>query len=629
MHPIRRPRDLRRWLITILDSVVIVLGSAVVVIALGGRTQIALLGVHVGLHDGWRPALLALGALGIRQGLGRSLRPLPAIANPTSWAALHIEKARFAASPPRQSRLFWIHAAAAMVASLVWLTPHLLRPRAVPDSGDPIFSAWRLAAFAHQLAHAPRHLFDGRIFYPTADTLTYSDATVLEGLVAAPFLLAGFDPLLVSNLLFLAAFPLNALAFFYAGWRLTGDERAALMSGILGALYPFHWEHYSHLELQFTGFIPLAIVALLAVLAAPTPRRGWVLGLAITAQWLACMYFGVMLLAFLVPFAIVMAVAWRVRPDRALLRVVSGALIVIVLGFAGLGSAYMRSRAERGDRAYGAVTFYSATADDYGHAHIRLASYQWITREHNHPERELFPGIITPGLAAIAAFPPAGAVAIACLASGALAFDWSLGANGLMYDELYRYLLPFRGMRVPARFSAFVGCALVLLAAYGSARLFRRVRDGRRRGALAAVLAAAALVDLRSTLQLEDYWTSVPPIYASLTPEAVLAEFPLDHATDYMYFAAQHHAALVNGSSGFSPDRYIALEERLRDFPSRRALDVLRRAGATYITVNCRFYGPECPRVINELDAADGVQLVASALWERAEVRLYSLLPDR
>src|SRR2546423_7744553 len=278
----------RRSLITILDAIAIVLASAAMVIGLGGRAETTMLGVRVLLLSPWRPALLAVTIAAIRFAIAPRTSVLPALLNQTRTSALQDGRARFIVSPARP-RILWLYAVAAVAGSPLWLTPHLLHPRFVTAHGDPIFSAWRLGRFAEQLAHDPRHLFDGRIFYPAAETLTYSDATVLEGLVAAPFILGGADPLIVSNVLFLTTFPLGALAFFYTAWRLTLDARAALIAGILGALYPFHWEHYSHLELQFTCFIPLAIVTLLSWLAKPTVRRGATLALVVTAQWLACM----------------------------------------------------------------------------------------------------------------------------------------------------------------------------------------------------------------------------------------------------------------------------------------------------------------------------------------------------
>ena len=135
-------------------------------------------------------------------------------------------------------------------------------PRMVPDAGDPLFSAWRIARLAHQLATDPRHLFDGNQFYPLPLTLTYSDATFLQGLLGAPFILAGADPLVVANALTLLAFPGLRPRLLLRGVAV--DRRSATRRSsprLLGAWYPFHAEHYTHLELQWVMFVPLAIVA--------------------------------------------------------------------------------------------------------------------------------------------------------------------------------------------------------------------------------------------------------------------------------------------------------------------------------------------------------------------------------
>src|ERR671912_190096 len=108
-------------------------------------------------------------------------------------------------SPPSRHVALWL--LTAILASTLPLLPHIVNPRMVPDRGDPVFSAWRLARLAHQLANDPSHLLDGNIFHPQPLTLTYSDATLLQGVIAAPAILAGADPLLVANVLFLAAFP--------------------------------------------------------------------------------------------------------------------------------------------------------------------------------------------------------------------------------------------------------------------------------------------------------------------------------------------------------------------------------------------------------------------------------------
>ena len=599
--------------------------SAAIVIALGGATSTAWPGTRILLMSPWRALLLAglFGALRVR--IAPRVPWLPALGRGPASAFAH-QREWFAAAPPWPRGAGW-YVAITVLASMVWLTPHLRHPRFVPDHGDPIFSAWRLARFAHQLAHDPRHLFDGNIFYAHGATLTFSDATVLQALVAAPFILAGADPLIVSNVAFFVAFPLAALGFFYASWRITGDPRAATIGGMLGGLAAFHWEHYSHLELQYTGFMPVALVALVALLAAPTPRRGVTLGALVALQWLACMYFGLMLLTVMVPFGLMVAIAWRVRPTWRLVQALAAAAVVIAVAFAALVWPYLRSREVRGERPLAQVASFSAEAREYGHPPARLAAYQWITRERNRPERELFPGLATLGLAAIGIAPPLSAVTTALVVSGAAAFEWSLGANGLTYDDLYRWLMPFRGVRVPARFGALVGVVLALLGGVGAARLFRAAASSRLDTIAFVVIAAVVLFDLRATLTLRPYWPTAPPIYAAVTPRMVLAEFPLDRAPDYMYFSIAHGARMVGGYSGFFPDSFIRLQREVEDFPSAASLDALRRAGATHITVNCRLWGVPCPRVIRGLEATPGVSPVASGRWEGAEVRLYALQP--
>src|SRR5436190_1890578 len=69
---------------------------------------------------------------------------------------------------------------------------------------DPLFSIWRLAWVAHVLPTDPQHLFDANIFYPHVRTLAYSDAMLFEAVLAAPWLWADVNPVLVYNVLLLA-----------------------------------------------------------------------------------------------------------------------------------------------------------------------------------------------------------------------------------------------------------------------------------------------------------------------------------------------------------------------------------------------------------------------------------------
>jgi hypothetical protein len=612
----------RAFLVTLVDAVIIIAASAALVILLGGRTRIDVGAVRVTLRTATNCLVFAAAFGALRLWLGRGLRPLPAVPRPDD-RYLEAERARFA-TPEPPTRAVWQLAAAALLGSLVWIAPHVLHIREVPDPGDPLFSAWRIARLAHQLATDPRHLFDGNQFYPRPLTLTYSDSTFLQGLLGAPFVLAGIDPLVVANALTLVAFPACGLAFFYAGWRLTGDPRAALVAAMIGAWYPFHAEHYPHLELHWVMFVPLAIVAALRMLAAPRWTTGLAFGAAVALQWLASMYVGVMLMTFLAPFLVVVALGWRVRPSRRLATALLTAGAIVAPAVAGLGLPYIKSRDARGDRARHEVSDGSARPTDYGDAHIRLVTYQRQSGRNHRAERELFPGTTTVALAGLGMGPPLGAAGIALIVAGALTFDWSLGFKGLTYDDLYKRSVIYRGMRVPARFSVVVGAALALLAAFGAARLLRLARTPAARGVSCAALALLVLFDLRMDPRLQPYWKTRPSIYAHVNDTMVLAEFPRFHDIDYMYFSTKHWAHLLGGYSGFIPID-PALEAALREFPAPAGVDELHRLGATHVTYNCALDKSPlpCDAVLAQLDANPTLALVASERWEKKDVRLY------
>ena len=612
---------LRRW-VTLLDAGLIVAGSGAVVIALGGRGRLAVGSLRVALLAPTN-LLLTFALLGaLRLWLGRGLRPLPSIPRPAS-ARVDAERVRFAV-PARTTPAVRRLALAAVLGSLVWIAPHLRDVRQVPDPGDPLFSAWRVARIAHQLAHDPAHLFDGNIFYPTPLTLTYSDATLLESLAGAPVIWAGADPLVVANALTLLAFPACGLAFFFAGWRLTDDPRAGLVAGLVGAWYPFHAEHYSHLELQWVMFVPVAVIAALRMLAAPGWRTGLVFGIAVAAQWLASMYVGVMLMSFLAPFLIVVAIAWRVRPSLAVGSAAIAAGSVLLPAALLLGVPFLASRDARGERSLQEVSDGSAQPTDYGATHIRLTTYMRHSRVGNRPERELFPGTSTLVLAAIGIVPPLTGAAVATIVSGAITFDWSLGLKGLTYDELYARSVVHRGMRVPARFSVVVGAALALVGAFGARRLIGLGRPGAWQSAICASLALLVLFDLRLDPRLRQYPATIPSIYDRLTPDMVVANLPRNHDVDYMYFSTRGWPRLLEGYSGFIPAN-PPLEAAVRTFPSPEAIAGIRALGATHVTYNCRFEDPHrsCQAVMEALDDNPMLELVAGERWEGAPVRLY------
>jgi hypothetical protein len=132
---------------------------------------------------------------------------------------------------------------------------------AVPDRGDPLFSMWRMAWVRHQLSTNPRHLSDATIFSPLPATLTYSDSMILPALVSAPLAWLHLHPVVAYNLMLLGAFVLSGLAAYWLVRGLGSGALAAWIAAVAFSLAPFRMNHFSHLELQMTMWMPIVVLS--------------------------------------------------------------------------------------------------------------------------------------------------------------------------------------------------------------------------------------------------------------------------------------------------------------------------------------------------------------------------------
>jgi hypothetical protein len=237
-------------------------------------------------------------------------------------------------------------------------------------------------------------------------------------------------------------------------------------------------------------------------------------------------------------------------------------------------------------------------------------------------------------LAATALWPPLSAVRIAYTLALVTAVDGSFGLKGQYYPLLYSYVMPYRGLRVPARFSIVVGLTLAVLAGLGVARIAERWP--RYRAVLVSLSLGLTILEAAPRIELEPVWREPPPVYASLAdePTAVLAEFPLPTVpveyfqdTRYLYFSTFHWRRLLNGNSGYFPKSYEELIERARDFPSDASVEYLKGRGVDYVTVHGAFMERgKFQATVTNLDRRLDMQLVAAAPWEGSESRLYKLM---
>lgn len=505
----------------------------------------------------------------------------------------------------------------------------------LPDLGDPLFSIWRVGWVAHQIVRDPWHLFDANIFYPEHLTLTLSDPVILPALTVAPLLALGVHPVVAYNVLLLSGFWFSGIATYVLVERLTGCARAAFIAGLCYACFAFRFDHYSHLELQMTQWMPLALLALHLFISTARWPYALALALAGVAQLYSSMYYAVFFVVYAAAIGIGLSVVHR--PEvRALLRpLLVCAVVAAVLAWP-LARAFSAAEPIKGARGLFEVEFYSAYPGDYLRAN--LYSALWNNRlAPPRPERTLFPGAMPLALAAVAIAPPLGTMRLIYLAGLLVSVDGSLGLHGVTYPFYYQLLSPFRGLRSPSRFGALVALTLSILAGFGAQRAIRRQQSPLYRHAVFAALVALVMIDAWPALTLHPVWKEPPPIYDALryAPNAVIVETPIPDNefanTPYMYFSLWHWARMVNGYSGFIPKSYAEFQKAMLLFPDDTAIGALQRRGVTYVSVNCGLVNnPGCEALADAMRRNKALRLTIDTRWMNGTVQLYEVLaPER
>jgi hypothetical protein len=518
----------------------------------------------------------------------------------------------------------------------------------VHDDGDPLLNVWALTWVAHQLPLAPAHLFDANIFYPERRTLAFTESLLLPGMLTAPLHWMGMAPLLVYNLVLLSGFAVSGAGTALLVRSLTGNTAAALLAGIVFAFLPYRIDHIPHLQLQQTQCMPLALWAFHRLLHSGRLRDGIWFGLFVAGQVLSCLYYGVFLALYLAIVCGTLLIADRSMPNRRLLALAAG-VVVAMLAVLPLGRAYFAARRVVGERPAGEVERGSARLSNYLAPAEANAVYGEVLHRFGDNERRLFPGFVAVALACIALWPRKRPITttqnhrvtrshiLSYTLGLLLAFDVSLGFNGVSYRMLYDYVVPFRGLRVPARMGIIVGFSLAVLAGYGVERLTGMVRPPSARRALVVALGLLMLAEYASkSLALQIIPTHPSQAYADMmtdlgeSPTAPILEFPslAPDAPTYMYYSTFHWQNLVNGYAGFFPPWYEAFSESMKRFPDEASMDHIRAHGARYVLVHGeRLIGDRYRRYTDELDSRPDLTLVSRRPSERegqhGEISLY------
>ena len=476
----------------------------------------------------------------------------------------------------------------------------------LPDTDDPLLSIWRISWIAHALPESPAELLNGNIFHPEKRTLAYSDSVLLQGLVAAPAIWAGVPAIATYNLLILVSIALSGAAMWLYARRLTGSASGGVIAGIAFSFVPFRFDHFQHLELQATMFMPLTLWYLMRAFDSGDRRDVWGAIACLVAQVYCGIYYAVFLATALLIVVPLHLGALPVERRKALVRASVPALAIGALVIAPYLAAYVMNRDIVGERSDREVLEYSATARNYLATLKENLVHGWWSAGFGQAERRLFPGAIAVVLAGI------GLVGIdrrrvALMCMGLVGLVLSFGLNTPLYEPIRTVLFIYRGLRAPARAGILVYLALAALAAFGWARLERRFTRGSAGvygvPAATVIVAAAMLLEYASPMKA---WLIVPPapqVYRWLAtqPRSVVLELPvstadrLDIVPDglYMLRSATHWQPILNGYSGFFPQSYLELTESVKSFPDDASIEYLKKRGVDLIILHGALLAPD------------------------------------
>jgi hypothetical protein len=519
-------------------------------------------------------------------------------------------------------------AAAVVVTCTLFVTwpqaAHITAMVAAHD--DPMFSMWRLAWIAEALKTDPARLFDGNTFYPAKRTLAFSDATLVEGLVAAPFLWLGVPVVTVYNVLLLTGFAASGLAMFVLAKRVVGTFVPALIAAAFFSLAPYRIEHFMHLELQWTMWVPLALWALHRAAEDGSTRHGLFCGLFLGLQTLSCVYYGVFLAAMLAFFAPLLLALNHRRAAAALPGLAAGVVAAAALMWP-YALPYVEVARTFGQRPLEEIAVYSARPLDYALSPPTSRLWGW-TAAWSAPERKLAFGLVATTLAVAGlAYKPRRLV-LAYAALMLLCVELSFGLNGALYPWLLKTIPGLQGFRALARFAMMAACAVAILAAFGAEVLLRRVGEARARAALAVTFFLLLAADhAQHRMLLMPIAAEAPNSYTVYKAIRTLGTAPVielpgpklnqlpGREAFYTFWSIGSWHPLVNGYSGYFPPEFVRTAVSMEHFPDDRSLAHLRHLGVRYIIVHRDFY------------ALDDYSALMTRLRARSDVRHYGTYP--
>jgi|GEM_PF-4015925 len=492
---------------------------------------------------------------------------------------------------------------------------HLILP------GDSFFTAWTIGWNIHILSTDPANFWNANIFYPTQNTLAFSEGLFAQTVIALPFFLLTKSLIFSYNILiltsyFLAAWSAYLLAFYY-----TRKHTLSFLAGLIFGFAAYRIVSPGHFQNLHIFWMPLAILFLQKYL--DLGKRKYLIFFAlvfsgqILSSWYNGYFLGLLVLFFLAyNFS---ATLDKLKKDFKSFLLAGLIIVILVAPFA---YPYVKLNMGKSGAGYSLDAAADGSADFGGY--LIPAPFtpigQWMAKniivKKEWGENMHFIGFV-PLFAILLYFflkyrkkiePPAdlkikfwlwGALVFTILSFGP--FLWwqdHLTRIRLPYYFIYRFVPITHFMRTPSRMNILV----LLCLAIASALIFSQVKiKSKILPSLAVIFVsffilfeshdiflAKALVKKGECLPAGE---AGPPIFEEMKKDQdikALAVLPVpeDHGKNAEYMldsACWGYKPLFNGYSGYFPGKYGANAKTIATFPSDESLATMKKLGITHM----------------------------------------------
>ena len=459
---------------------------------------------------------------------------------------------------------------------------------------DEWLNAWAVSWISQQLVNNPSELFDANMYFPTEQSLAYTEPLIIPGILGAPVHWFGSSPLLTYNVLLLLGMTLTALGMYSLVYRWTGDYWCGIVSGSILAFGAPTMTRLPHLQAIHFYWLPLALLALDNLLVHRRTRDavwlgGCVLGAALTSGYTA------IFVVFALGAAIIVRAhtLWGKQGLGVLVRLAGAALLTLFLGFLVL-HPYQALQVSRPLPSAGDFT---STVQMYLSSNSHVHYGTWGQSFYASAPDSFFPGVVALLLTVIALSSWTASVPkrvrSMIIAIAVIGTVMSLGTLTPVYSWFYDLLPPIQSLRAPERFGILVYFSVAVLAGVGLARLCQYVVPSWK-GPVAVAFLLVAMVETFHGPARYSSLDWAPRIYRNLGAlgDGPVLSLPIHRGRDfnrnasYLLASASHWRPLVNGFGNSQPPEFDQRAVLASRFPSPLAVAHLRALGVQHVVVH-------------------------------------------